>query len=83
MIYRLLKEPLTVLHYSYIKSKHGTTMIQTMAKVAMMETWSNAICKLPAREKCWKAKYPAINKERITPSCLRLPWAIRCNMAII
>lgn len=41
------------------------------AKVATTEPWSNAFCKL-ALEKCWKAKYPAINSEIIAPSCVPL-----------
>ena len=50
-----------------IKSNNDTAVMQTMAKVAMIEPCSIDFCKLPAREKCWKAKYPAINKETIAP----------------
>lgn len=44
-----------------------------MAKVATIEPWSNAFCKLPAREKCWKAKYPAITNDIMEPSRVPLP----------
>jgi hypothetical protein len=51
-----------------IRSKPDAAVIKMMAKVATIEPWSNAFCKLPVREKCWKAKYPAINKETIAPA---------------
>ena len=54
-----------------IKNKHGTTTMQSMAKVAMIEPWSNAFLK-PTRVKCWNAKNTTITKERTTPSCLPL-----------
>lgn len=44
-----------------------------MAKVATIAPWSNALCKLPVREKCWNAKYAAITKDIIAPSCVPLP----------
>jgi len=37
------------------------------AKVATIEPWSNDCCKL-VLEKCWKAKYTAINNETTAPS---------------
>lgn len=48
-------------------------MIEIMAKVATIEPRSNDFCKVPIREKCWKAKYAAITSEIIAPSCLPLP----------
>jgi hypothetical protein len=51
-----------------IRSKPDAAVIKMMTKVATIEPWSNAFCKLPVREKCWKAKYPAINKETIAPA---------------
>lgn len=39
-----------------INSKIGTMVRQMMAKLATIEFRSNAFCKLPAPEKCWKAK---------------------------
>ena len=55
-----------------IKSKHGTATVQSMAKVATTEPWSNALLKSPTRVKCWKARNAAITNERTTPSCLPL-----------
>ena len=48
-----------------------------MAMVAMIAPWSNAFCKLPVREKCWNAKYPAIANDMIAPSCVPLPMKIQ------
>lgn len=50
----------------------GTATIESIAKVAMIEPWSNAPLKLPNRVKCWKARNAAMIKERATPSCLPL-----------
>lgn len=44
-----------------------------IAKVATIEPRSNDWFKLPMREKCWKAKYPAMTMETIAPSCFPLP----------
>lgn len=52
-----------------IKRKHGTMTTQSTAKVAMIEPWSNAFFKPPARVKCWKARKAAIAKDRTIPSC--------------
>jgi alpha-mannosidase len=41
------------------------------AKVAIIEPWSNDFCKL-VLEKCWKAKYTAINREITAPSFVSL-----------
>lgn len=42
-----------------------------IAKVATIEPWSNDCCKL-VLEKCWKAKYTAINNETTAPSLVCL-----------
>lgn len=55
-------------HEIHIRSKPDAAVMKMMAKLATIEPWSNAFCKLPAREKCWKAKYPAITKEIIAPA---------------
>jgi len=43
-----------------------------MATVARTEPFSYAFSKLPAREKCWKARKPDIAIAMIAPSCFPL-----------
>lgn len=57
-----------ILREIQIRSKPDAAVMKMMAKVATIEPWSKAFCKLPAREKCWKAIYPPINKEIIAPA---------------
>lgn len=54
-----------------IRSNKDTTVLQMTAKVATIEPWSNDFSKL-VLEKCWKAKYTAINNETKAPSFVPL-----------
>lgn len=53
------------------------------AKVETTEPWSNDFSKL-VLEKCWKAKYTAINKEITAPSFVFLAKRIKmCKFFIL
>lgn len=49
------------------RKKQGTIIKQMMANEAITDLSSKAFRKLPAIEKCLKAKYPAMANETITP----------------
>lgn len=58
--------------HSYNNKRSDTTVTPIMATVARTEPFSYAFSKLPAREKCWKARKQDIAIAMIAPSCFPL-----------
>lgn len=67
-----MRVPFLVQEHSYNKRRSDTTVTPIMATVVRIELFSYAFSKLPALEKCWKARKPEIAKDMIAPSCFPL-----------